>query len=448
MFGWKNKKGKEAVEIIQLLDTDEELWCSAAALVTVKGKGVLKKEIKGVIGKEDYGNYASALTLNGTPLVQAGEPYCPTCAGILAAGYGIEYTEQEELGETGKRLNSDFISLSDSIERLAPLLKLLETGVYAIADILACPTDGEGRFYWDIPDKAAEYQASADSIYTQSFHCESGLPVFLYPTQGADRLDGQRVEYYRRMYRECSETERIPRAVAYHICGSMGALLDGHHKACAAALEGKMVRCLTIIPFGGFTYRAEGAGKERNLIKQNAVFSGLEINLEELDDRTRERLDQEEIRHRNAYRGLKETAAVENGPLARREWEPEYDKCASRYPDAEEYVEILASGIKDSKHITDESIKESLLDCSREGDGMLSALLSLLSVDGDGRLKYMAMKCIENRKDYGLQKKAFRSLLQLKGDREVEEFFIRYLVEEPVVGDKLRDLAYLYFEEP
>ncbi len=331
---------------------------------------------------------------------------------------------------------------------MAPLLKLLESGIYVIADMMVCPTDGEGRFYWDIPDRAAVYQASADCIYTQAFHCESGLPVYLYPTQGADRMNSQRVEYYRQKYREYGNKDRIPRAVAYHICGSMGALLDGHHKVCAAALEGELVRCLTIIPFGGFTYRVDGAGKDRTLMKQNAVFAGIEINFQELDGRIRKELEMEEERHRNAYHGVNEAAAIENGPLVTRAWEPEYARCACRYPDAEEYAEILASGMKDSRSITDEDIKESLLDCSREGDERFSALLSLLTIDGDSRLKNVAMKCIENRKDYGLQKKAFRSLLQLKEDQEVEEFLIRYLVEEPVVGDKLRDLAYSYFEEP
>ena len=448
MFGWKRKRQGEAVELIRMLDTEEELWCGGAALISVRGKGALKKEIMGINGNDGYDDYTAALTLNGRPLVQMSEPFCPTCAGILAAGYGIEYAQQKEILETGERLNSDFISLEDSIERMAPLLKLLETGIYVVADIMACPTDGNGRFYWDIPAEAAENPASAASIYTSSFHCESGLPLYLYPTQGADRMNPQRVEYYREKYRNQDEADRVPRAVSYHICGSIGALLDGHHKACAAALEGKMVRCLTIIPFGGFTYRVEGSGKERNLVEQSATFTRLSIQLQELDPGTKELLEQEKNRRKNLHSGLKKAEPVKSGPLTRRVWEPEYIRCAGRYPDGEEYVEILVSGIKDSRSITDEDIKKSLLDYSREGDERLAVLLSLMTIDGDGRLKYMAMECIENRKDYALQKKAFRNLLQIKGDKEVEEFFIRYLVEEPVVGDKLRDMAYLYFEEP
>lgn len=433
-------------------------WCSGAALVYINGNGRLKKEVTGVIEDGYEGDTVYDLTLNGkklfvpgrkeksTSLVKVGEPFCPTCSGILAAGYGREHSDWEEIGKTGEKLNEDFVSLSDSVEKAEPLLGLLEPGMYVIADILAYPTDGNGRFFWDFPEKPGYNPGAADSIYTGYCHCESGLPVFLYPTQGAECLNRERVEYYREKYRtqDEKEKEKIPRAIAYHLCGHISALLDGHHKACAAALEGECVRCLTIMPFQGYTFRAEQERKE--WVKDKASFGVIHVDLEDLDEWCREAMENQKEAKKKALKGRHEKTELKNGPLSRREWEEAYKASVYTYPDAEEYGEILAWDFGKTDSITDEEIKETLEDWSMEGQGRKLAMLAVMTSSKDKRLKKFAMDCIMQKKDYGVQKRAFQSLLCRKGDKEIEEFMITYLVEEPIAGDGLRNLAYQYFE--
>ena len=56
-----------------------------------------------------------------------------------------------------------------------------------------------------------------------------------------------------RHYEEVLRSGGAPRAIAYHEHGFISALLDGHHKATAAARLGRTVNCLTIIPYSGFS---------------------------------------------------------------------------------------------------------------------------------------------------------------------------------------------------
>jgi hypothetical protein len=78
-----------------------------------------------------------------------------------------------------------------------------------------------------------------------------------------------------------------PRALAYHYSGFMNLLLDGHHKACAAASLGKYVRCLTIIPADGCAFDFERSGERAGRDKQsnpfiNTIrFAGLETEAED-----------------------------------------------------------------------------------------------------------------------------------------------------------------------
>ena len=157
------------IKIIKLLEQKEDLWSRGAALVSIKGTGALKKAPAETVSREYAGDMAYYLTINDTVLAKTGEPVCPTCAAVLATGYGREHTNLEEILCTGRRLNEDFISLEDSIEKAGPLLGLLEPGIYVLADLMVCPADGNGRFFWDFPENACENPAAADSIYV-NFH--------------------------------------------------------------------------------------------------------------------------------------------------------------------------------------------------------------------------------------------------------------------------------------
>ena len=91
------------------------------------------------------------------------------------------------------------------------------------------------------------------------------------------------MDYYREMMR--SEKDP-PRALAYHMYGFMNLLLDGHHKACAAASLGKCVRCLTIIPWDGIHYVENTVLRGVNFKVSNPqvktlLFAGLKADVDE-----------------------------------------------------------------------------------------------------------------------------------------------------------------------
>ena len=186
----------------------------------------------------------SVLTLHGVPIVQMKTALCPTCSGLLAAGYGLSTADAGELSRISEAVNADFVGLAESLEILKPLLGLLPDGIYLLRDTVVYPTDGEGRFFWAVPPEMTHYRAYSESIYShETLTCVSADGRFLYPSQSPGRYSAERVQYY---------TERLqagrnaPRAVAYHVLGGMSVLLDGHHKACAAARLHIPLRCLVI----------------------------------------------------------------------------------------------------------------------------------------------------------------------------------------------------------
>ncbi len=239
---------KPEVKIIKEIDTTEQWWCSSAVLFSVKnGKNTICDRFGEM--DNDYEYYAQ-LQLNGKPLAQGKYPEYPTGAAMLATGYGIENIDCPELEAARTSINSEFVNIMDSAEKIKPFLGLLRDGYYALADTLCFPSDGEGHFFYEVPNELKYYNAACYGYY-RDFNCIHHFPLFLYPTQSSSLINKERVDYYADMMK--SEKEP-PRALAYHMYGFMNLLLDGHHKACAAASLGKCVRCLTIIPCDASNY--------------------------------------------------------------------------------------------------------------------------------------------------------------------------------------------------
>lgn len=204
-----------------------------AVIALTGGKGALKSELISYEENEEDMTYPMVMTLKGTPLVEMHPSYCPTFSGLLATGYGLEAAKCAELRAISDKLNEGYAGFEEALETLRPLIGLLEDGLYLIRDTQTYPTDGNGRFFWAVPDELTYYDAYTDSYYINELW-ESIEPDsrYLYPTQSRDRYNESRVEYYAEKFRAGGER---PRAVAYNEMSGMSALLDGHHKACAAA---------------------------------------------------------------------------------------------------------------------------------------------------------------------------------------------------------------------
>ena len=244
------KKNEEnlSVEVLDVkLDTSDVPSIKEAKLVYINGKSKLVTDI----GRYDS-NYRSPyqIKLNDVPIVQAKIPECSTCCSVLATGYGIENTNCKELLDIQEKVNSNYVSLEKSIENIEPLLTLLETGFYLVADAICYPTDGDKNFFWNVPNEPVETLATGPApIYDDEdsyFNYIYGEPVYLYPTQTTDSYDENRVKYYIDKFKELADSS--PRAIVYYLDNFMNFVIDGHHKACASALLGEPLRCLLIIP--------------------------------------------------------------------------------------------------------------------------------------------------------------------------------------------------------
>ena len=151
---------RERVQLLpNQLQTEKLPWCRKARLVRVDGTGALRWESRGQMDDDDW--YLSCLTLRGTPLLSRKDPGCPTCQSLLATGWGLATADCPELETVRETLNGGFTRLEDAIPALAPVLGLLEPGLYVIADGDAYPADGGGRFFWDVPDAWTEMPATS-----------------------------------------------------------------------------------------------------------------------------------------------------------------------------------------------------------------------------------------------------------------------------------------------
>ena len=258
-------------ELIRKLDVSGYGWCSEAVLVYVKnGRGVLKS----IIGKadEDY-QYKASLLLNNKHLIYGEYPIFPTCSAMLARGYGIENADCIEIEQIRSRINSEYISIENSVEDLSPITGLLKSGYYVIADAPQYPTAGDEHFFVNVPDELTYRQSACAEYYSNKYLAVlGGYPAYIYPTQSNSCLNPDRAnEYLTIIDKPCS-----PRAIALYNYGFISALLDGHHKAYAAARKGCMLKCLVIIPLTLTVHRRSRNGREF------ACFSDIKIPMSDL----------------------------------------------------------------------------------------------------------------------------------------------------------------------
>lgn len=210
------------------------------------GKAALRTEYRAY---NDQGMIS--LSLNGVPLVKFHDDayFCPTVEKLVSAGYGLNTCDNGLFFQLSDALNAPFESISVSMEILKPLLGLLQDGYYLIADMELFPTDGSDSFFWNITNKEKWNPATCPTHTIMSSYWGTPVPKYLLATQPPHLFNEERVQHYR------SNTNS--RAIAYYTEGYLCALLDGHHKATAAALEGKTVNSIVIVPEGPFHFPTE-----------------------------------------------------------------------------------------------------------------------------------------------------------------------------------------------
>ena len=428
--------GKTEVTIIRELDTTDKWWCNSAVFFSVKNGKDTICEKWGPEG-DDYDRHLHML-VNGKPIVQGKLPSCPTCKGMLATGYGIENIDCPELLEARKCMNSGFVSIQDAAEKIRPLLGLLGDGYYVLADTVLFPSDGDGHFFYKVPNELKYYTATCHGYYDSAvLSCTDPAPLFLYPTQSFSLIQNDRVEHYAKIMKS---EKNPPRALSYHLQGFMNVLLDGHHKACAAASLGQMLPCLTIIPCNGymFTEGAKGVDlRSKNPRIKTLHFAGLEVEAKEeihFLDMPQAKLETQEL-------PLQKYDLTGTGVSYGNDSYPTVGDLASFLYTAEKIDGLLPDFDQDV-------LDKLVLDDSDTADYYLDSIMAVLPFLYSEKAYALARSIVKRGDGYGHRNRIRASLMYLLKfrDDETEALFADYCINHEE-KDELSEIANSYWKE-
>ena len=227
-------RGVQDFEILCQFQPSRRLPYGGALIFLPLAAGKIKEMSKSLEGHLSHG-MASWLTLEDK-LLYGMYMDCPTCSQLLKAGNYPSDKHQVYLQKI-RDLGIEEIKKSpvNWLSDFYPFLHLLEPGLYFIALTPYYPVDGEGHFFWDAFPALENSHALQWAVKDPFVE----IPHFLIPTQSADAFDPVRFE------NAFQWLGKRP-GVAYHISGPVSALLDGHHRATAAAKQGISFDCITI----------------------------------------------------------------------------------------------------------------------------------------------------------------------------------------------------------
>ena len=424
MFFFK-KKENLFVDILNIkVDYSEIINIKEAKLVYVNGKGKLTVEI----GKTEPNIWRipSKIKLNDIPLIQSKVSDIPTWCNLLATGYGIENANCKELLEIQEKINSDYINLETSINNMKPLLTLLESGFYLIADAICYPTDGE-NFFWNVLNNLTENLTTAP-VYLGEGRYVFDQPVYLYPTQTTNFYNKDRVDYYIKKFKNSADNK--PRAIVYNFEEFINFIIDGHHKACASTILKEPVSCILIIPDRIY----------KNYYKNTCLnFSGILIDYKNIPKEYTRYIKKER------FSPSQEKIEIKDGIVNNREWEKEYINSAKYYPSIIDYANIIDIMQDKEIEVNDIFIENCLENFDEDSQVKMKKLLYLLEFTDIKKaqeiaLKYARKTLREEEIDKELKQLTYRILLNDKNNEEVEKVFIDYIVyysdnkEDPVLN--------------
>lgn len=418
------------VKILQEVDVSEYKWCNSAIMFRVQnGLGTITHKS----GKEDKDYcYYSHLLLNDKPILQEYIPVCPTCTGMLATGYGIENIDCPELKAVRECLNSDYTDIRNSAEMLKPLLALLDDGYYLLADVPHCPTDSNNNFFWSVPNKMTYNPACCDEYYNSEFYnAVMSFPQYLYPTQSAEVCNQKRIDEYVEILKD---NPNPPRALAYHEYGFISALLDGHHKATAAALLGQKINCLTIMNVYSCVFETPVPSVKKDTRLKSIRFSNIQIPVPAGS------LYGEYFPH---SRKPDKDIEVKEYNLTGRKFPQAEHNAEKYYYDIKSLTDFYAVDIEDTD-FTDEIIDNWINNPDSDNYVRLKYAIKYLILNDRDMAYRTAVKIVKNNTEHLPYAEAWEFLTEFK-DEQTEQLFIDHIVN---YGNKSRyyDIVTSYWD--
>ncbi|UYZ38878.1 cytoplasmic protein [Clostridium beijerinckii] len=359
------------------------------------GHGKLKK--KYVKDKND--NIKEAYFLGNTPLVMTNSQYCPTCSVLIQLAEGREKVDSEVI-KIINNINS-VQNVEDGFHKIKPILSLLEDGYYVLKEIELVPTDGEGNYFWKLDGASQNYNASADLYY--DCKCVVGEPKFMVPSQGMECYNQERVDYYREKIRNGEKLFGI----AIELRGFMALLIDGHHKATAAYLEGKTLGCITII--NPYLYRYENGKEGISYLDEEIPFSKLDSGKE----------IKEFINNRKSDKNNYQEIILEN----------KYSSSINLRSPKIEFIDYKTFALSTlAEDTSDNKILELLNYKGEDPIEELEYIFYKLEVNNKPKARELSFKIINKEEFQSLWGICINFLTQYS-DEEVQDLFVNFLVE-------------------
>ncbi len=416
---------KPNIKIITSWQETNEVFYAPGALIEVEnGKGLLREVFMDLMNEKSY----CTLLFGEQPLfqLQGSEYYCPTCTKIMKSGYGLEQTAEFHIEKVNES-KAEF-PFSEVLESIKPLLGLLESKYYIVLDTALYPTDGNDHLFWETPNEEIELPGTCIYYFRDKGYTWSELrPYFTVATQPIGKLRPERVAYY--------QQHAGARAIAYYMDGYMTALLDGHHKAMAAALQGEMVNALVIIPCYGVCHVKDGV-KENYIGMGKMLFSCEEypISYETMTDRKRPTYEEQRSLLDKILPQMPKEPLKERLPYPTKE-------LVKAYPNVEgvAYMDLVGD-------VSEERLDKILSKETELTDEESSDLLLAMSAMQHPRVWEMA--------DYYLSKRyveryllytCIEVLTRLPHSEELDAYLIEQLVEYEEEAPRVRDMILNYF---
>ncbi len=356
------------------------------------------------------------LTWQDTPLIRLWPDECPTCAGMVSAGFDAGSNGAAQFLSSLARWNAPFVDLATSFSHLEALFTLLPSGYYSLEDRTLYPSDGNGHFFWAVPQQKTRNPATV-SIWDRELEYHTAGPLYLLPTQSPAHFNPARADFYR--------DKPDIRAIAWYFTDSwLCALLDGHHKACAAALEQRPLKSLVIAP----AYRFYDQQKRLEF------FNGQSLSEAELIKGVPPLPTPQRLTPAQAE-SLRNAQSQDAFP-----WPAPFTQSAASWPD------ISAAGaIVEAGDLSEQRVRRTMDDLAKYDHNELRALLQALYYTQSSL--FMPFAClIAGQSDADLRYQAY-SLLAQRPCRQVDDVFVEFLIDDDGYRPDFTQLVDDYFRQ-
>ncbi|EJO5348828.1 hypothetical protein NRP93_002964 [Clostridium botulinum] len=414
---------KNQIDIIPIkrLEKDKNCWGGEGIVFYLKnGKGILKQKY----GSNDTQGL-SCLVYDNIPLSKfhADEYFCPTCEKLISAGYGLDKTNDQTISKLRETLNQPFVSLEESLKNLEPILGLLPTGYYALADLELFPTDGNDNFFWSVGNKPMINKASCP-VYDNGNWSED-IPKYILPTQPPRLFNRGTAEFYR--------SNDSYRAIAYYLDDYLCALLDGHHKAVAAAMEKRNLKTLVVLPTTGIFTSNNDKDKGGLIIAGETIYENeLLSNLEEVrGDFTDNRMSESEMEN---YLSLNDES------FGTYNWAQDILKTSKYFPSVFTVACMEWAGDLSDLRLDRIINNEEMCDNST-----LHYIARVLFELKNPRFKEVAFFIGKNESYVSIWNEVYSLISKIKSDEDVENFFVEFLINDEGVRTDITKIVDDYF---